>query len=248
MSSSEAKPAQVTPEAAQAKTAETLYPSTPPQAEGVKAEAAKAAEAKAPEAPKAEEKSESKPAEKKTEVEAKAEPKVEEKKEENKAEPEKPKVPEKYELKLPKDSLMDPARVEKIASFAKERGLSQDQAQAVLERESDAISSYAASQQEALKQKASEWKTAVESDKEIGGPALTESVEFAKRALDKFASPTLKQQLNETGLGNHPELVRAFARIGKAMGDDKLVLPGSRENPSRSFESILYGDSTSRES
>jgi hypothetical protein len=44
-------------------------------------------------------------------------------------------VPEKYDLKLPEASLLDASHVEKLTAFAKERGLSNDEAQALLERE-----------------------------------------------------------------------------------------------------------------
>ena len=40
-------------------------------------------------------------------------------------------VPEKYDLKIPDGALITPADVERIATFAKERGLSNEEAQAV---------------------------------------------------------------------------------------------------------------------
>jgi hypothetical protein len=253
-----AKPAQDTPQAVevnveqqQAKAAEladTLYPTT----KEAKADPKDPVKADSEKESKVESKPAEKPAEKSPEKESpkKEDPKPEEKKEENKEADEKSKdekkdVPEKYELKLPKDSLLDPKRMEKIASFAKEQGFSQAQAQALLDRESDAVSSYAASQKESLSQKATEWIKEVEGDKELGGQNYKQSLENAKRAIDRFGSETLKKQLNETGLGNHPELVRAFARIGKEIAEDKAVLKGSREQKNRSIESLLYGDSNS---
>lgn len=57
--------------------------------------------------------------------------------------------------------------------------------------------------------------------------------------MDKFGSPELKQYLNETGLGNHPELVRIFANIGKAMSEDGLVTGNS--GGVKSAADVLFG-------
>src|SRR3972149_1235780 len=54
---------------------------------------------------------------------------------------EKPVVPQKYELKLPEGSQLDQARIDSLSAYAKEKGLSNEQAQAILDRESDAVSS-----------------------------------------------------------------------------------------------------------
>ena len=60
---------------------------------------------------------------------AKTEPKKEEK----------PAVPEKYDLKAPEGSLLAEPMLEKIAAFARERGFSQEQAQAMVEHESASL-------------------------------------------------------------------------------------------------------------
>ena len=40
----------------------------------------------------------------------------------------------------------------------------------------------------------------------------------------KFGGKALSQTLVELGIDNHPALVKAFAQIGKALSEDKLVL------------------------
>ena len=46
------------------------------------------------------------------------------------------------------------------------------------------------------------------------GTAYDEKVGMARRAVRAFGSDQLSDLLNETGLGNHPEMIRAFAKIG----------------------------------
>jgi hypothetical protein len=60
-------------------------------------------------------------------------------------------------------------------------------------------------------------------DKEFGGPALAENLSVAKKALDAFGTAELRTLLNESGLGNHPEIVRLFFRAGKAISEDRVV-------------------------
>ncbi len=52
-------------------------------------------------------------------------------------------------------------------------------------------------------------------DKEIGGDKLISNLSAAQRALDQFGTPELKEYLNTTGLGNHPDLVKTFVKIGR---------------------------------
>jgi hypothetical protein len=159
-----------------------------------------------------------------------------------------PKPVEKYELSLPKDSLLDASAVEKVSSYAKEKGLSNEQAQAILEREHGAIASFAEKQRADLAHKADHvWPEQIKADKEIGGEAFKANAELALRVVEKFASTDLRKTLTETGLGNHPELVRCFVKIGKAMSEDQLVIPGSQSGGKRSFEDIFYGNTNKKE-
>jgi hypothetical protein len=80
---------------------------------------------------------------------------------------------------------------------------------------------------EVLTQAKAQWVEGARSDKEFGGEKLTENLAVAKRALDTFGTPELRTLLNESGLGNHPEIIRAFFRAGKAISEDKFVTAGS---------------------
>jgi len=170
----------------------------------------------------------------------KEEPKKEEpKKEEPKAEA--PKVPEKYELKNPEGSKLSAQDVEEIASYAKERGFSQEQAQAQVERESKLREGFEKASLAQLESATKEWLDTAKSDKEIGGENFPRHAELAKRVVTQFGTPEFKAELERTGLGNHPELVRVFVRIGKAMSDDQFVQPGSQTKQPQDVADKFYG-------
>ena len=148
-----------------------------------------------------------------------------------------------YDLKAPEGSNFGQDRLDKIVSFSKEQGLSKEQAQALVDRDAK----IEVEQKAELLQKSQQWVEDVKSDKEIGGERFGTSVEHAKRIISKYASDDLKKVLNDTGLGNHPELVRLFARVGKEMGSDEFVnAPQGHATQKRpkSLADRLYGNTT----
>lgn len=83
-------------------------------------------------------------------------------------------------------------------------------------------------QPEFIRQQAATWADAVKADKELGGERLAENLAVAKKALNALGSPELQQLLDKSGLGSHPDLVRAFYRAGRLISEDTL-LPGSHK-------------------
>ncbi len=156
------------------------------------------------------------------------------------AEPAKPAAPEKYDLKLPENSLLDATHVGKIAALAKANGLTNEQAQGYLEAESEAVATYVEQRKEA-------WKSEAIADPEIGGDAAKQNVELAHRVLERYATPKLKEELNKTGYGNHPELVRMLVRLGKEMAPDSLVIPGTQSGGKKSMEDVFYGETKTKQ-
>jgi hypothetical protein len=136
-------------------------------------------------------------------------------------------VPEKYEFKLPDGSLLKQPEVDEISKLAKERGYSADEAQKYLEERNGIKSGFLKEQQQEFSQLRGQWKDTFINDKELGGQKAQESAELAKRFVDRFASDDLKKALNDFGFGDHPELIRVFARAGRAMAEDKFV-PGGQ--------------------
>ena len=51
---------------------------------------------------------------------------------------------------------------------------------------------------------------------------------IARDAVEKFGGDSLKQVLDKTGLGNHPEVVKAFAKVGRLIAEDEIIGRGSR--------------------
>lgn len=149
-------------------------------------------------------------------------------------------APEKYEFKPAEGQELDTAALEQFEPIARELNLSNEQAQKMVDLYGTKILPMVQQQQAEARQKTTEqWAADVKADKEIGGDKLTANLSAAQRALDLFGSPALKEYLEGTGLGNHPELVKTFIKIGKAMSEDGMV-DGSNQGQ-RSAAEVLYG-------
>jgi hypothetical protein len=159
-----------------------------------------------------------------------------------------PVVPEKYaDFKLPEGVTLEAEQLTELHSAAKELGLSQEAAQKLVDRtvkdRQATEASFVAKQQAAVKQAAVDWKTQTEADPEVGGAAIKENLAVAIKARDQFATPELTKMLNESGLGNHPEVVRFFFKVGKAMSEDKFTQGGKAPagvNPDAARAARMY--------
>ncbi|EPM8368375.1 peptidase [Enterobacter hormaechei] len=149
-------------------------------------------------------------------------------------------APEKYEFKPVEGQELDTAALEQFEPIARELNLTNEQAQKMVDLYGTKIMPMVQQQQAEAWQKTTEqWAADVKADKEIGGDKLTTNLSAAQRALDLFGTPELKEYLEVTGLGNHPDLVKTFVKIGKAMSEDGMV-DGSNQGQ-RSAAEVLYG-------
>ena len=94
-----------------------------------------------------------------------------------------------------------------------------------------------------LQEARAEWEKQARNDKEFGGTALQQNLATAKKAFDAYGNPELKTLLNESALGNHPEVLRFFYRVGKAMSEDTPMRgAGNDKTKPKSAADVLYGD------
>ncbi|EMX0849490.1 peptidase [Pluralibacter gergoviae] len=148
-------------------------------------------------------------------------------------------APEKYDFKAGEGIELDTAALADFEPVARDLNLTNEQAQKLVDAYPKILSGVQQRQADAWQAQTEEWAAAVKADKEVGGDRLTENLSAAQRALDQFGTPELKDYLEGTGLGNHPELVKAFIKVGKAMSEDGMVT--GNESGQRSAAEVLYG-------
>lgn len=136
---------------------------------------------------------------------------------------------EDYEITAPEGVVIDGETSAAFNALSKELALSQEQSQKIVDR----IAPMIAAQQTKARDTALEgWESAAKSDAEFGGEKITESLSVAKRALSQFGSAGLRELLNSTGLGSHPEIIRLLYRAGKSISEDTIA-PQSTSAPTQ---------------
>lgn len=139
------------------------------------------------------------------------------------AEPPKPVVPEKYEFKTPKGipegHELDGKVISEFSVVAKELGLSQENAQKVIDRVMPSIHQRQVEQTAEIHK---QWVDSVKTDKELGGEKLDANLAIAKRGAKAYGTPEL-QKLLDGPLGSNPEVIRFLYRVGKTVSEDGFV-------------------------
>lgn len=139
---------------------------------------------------------------------------------------------------MPDGQTLPPEVKAMITEAAKDLDLTQEQAQKLFEinvKREQAVHQRVADQ-------GTQWLNELPSDKEFGGEKLSENLAVAKKAMEAFGTPELKQLLETSRLGNHPEVIRVFFRAGKAISQDsRFVSGGSGDKPAKAdAASALY--------
>lgn len=158
-------------------------------------------------------------------------------------------VPEAYaDYTVPEGLTLDPAMLADANAVFKELGLSQEKAQKLIDLQTKYALGQDGARAEALKtaldKQAQDWTAEIKNDPEFGGAKFDSTVSSAVKAMQAFGDAPLRQLLNESGIGNNPSMVKLFAKIGSAIGEDKIVIPGSdaTEQTERSAADVMFGD------
>lgn len=148
--------------------------------------------------------------------------------EEDKSEDDKPEgAPEVYaDFTAPEGVELDAETLDTFKTAAKELNLPQDKAQSLVDMAAALVQKQADAFTAQIEQTTAEWRQSSMTDSEFGGTKLSETLKVAAQARDKFATPELAKFLSESKLGDHPEMIRLFWKVGQAISEDSTVLPG----------------------
>jgi hypothetical protein len=156
-------------------------------------------------------------------------------------------VPETYELAAPEGTTLDPESIALATPVFKELGLSNEQANKLMpvaaqfaQRIQDQANQQIISQVQADRKA---WLDTAKADPEIGGAKWDETIATGAKALDGLGFPKgspFRVLLEESGLGNHPEMIRAWSKVGRAIGEDGFVQASGVTTTKRDTAELLY--------
>jgi hypothetical protein len=146
------------------------------------------------------------------------------------------------DFKLPEGAAVDDESLKAASTLFADSGLSQEQAQKFID--------LAVSREQAAAQKGvrafvdlqTKWVSEIKADPDIGGDKFQATLASAARAIDRLDIPGLREALDLTGAGNNPAIVKAFARIGQMISEDRFR-PGNGAPPAaaKSPAEVIYG-------
>ncbi len=115
---------------------------------------------------------------------------------------------------------MDTSALDAAKEMFQADGLSQEQAQKYVGQAAEILGQAQQAQWDAFEQQKTEWREASAADKDFGGENFDANIAVAMQAMEKFGSPELTKVLDDTGLGNHPEVIRFMLNVGKLTKED----------------------------
>ena len=137
--------------------------------------------------------------------------------------PEEPSAYEFEQVEMPQGMEHDTAGEDYFRTTVHQAGLNDRQAKALhksyyqlmVQRHADAVRAQEHARQEAERSLRLEQ-----------GPAYEQSIGQARAALKHYATPEFLKRLDETGMGNDPNMLKVFMRVGKDMGGETSLVGG----------------------
>jgi hypothetical protein len=137
-------------------------------------------------------------------------------------------APETYaDFSFPEGVQVDQALLDEAAPIFKELGLTQEQAQKLVDLQSKSVQASAQQQLDTFEQVKSDWLTESQNDPEFGGEKFEKTVTDARLFIDKFGDQNLKDLLEHYGIGNNIHIIKPFAKAAALLKEDDLNSSGS---------------------
>lgn len=161
-------------------------------------------------------------------------------------------APEKYEL-TPPDGFeqIDADALAEAEPVLRELNLNNEQAQKLMPAAANLVKRTLDRAEKAITDRAiaqrKEWADAFEADQDLGGANKAKTLADAARAFDHYGikpGEGLRQLLDESGLGNHPDMIRFVARIGRDLDEGSFERGGAGSEsltPAERFYGKGYG-------
>lgn len=165
-------------------------------------------------------------------------------------------APEAYDVKAPEGMTFDKDVFEAIAPDLKDMDLSNVAAQKLTDLyagkvvpllEKRGAERAEAAQLERAGVIRKEWADTARADPEIGGANFEQTVDACAQVWNRFGikqGEGIRQLLDESGLGNHPDMLRFLSRVSKGTGEGQFVPSDGAGADNRPIWDRIYGQPT----
>lgn len=155
--------------------------------------------------------------------------------------PEAPAEPEPYELKAPDGFPIPEANLSSFAAMCKDAKMTKEQAEKALAWHKSLYDSETATLKQQEQATLSGWASEISKDPDFGGAHMRQTVSDARRALDVFDTDgSLRALLRDSNYQYNPTIIRAVARVGRAMGEHGFVSQSGQGGDTKPLEERMY--------
>lgn len=105
-----------------------------------------------------------------------------------------------------------------------------ERAQALIDLQANLTTKSSEAGSQAWNDQQQAWQNEVQNDPELGGANLETTLANVGRVMDKFGTPEIRSAFDQTGAGNHPQIVRFLNELGKQFMEATPAAPGSPTN------------------
>ena len=139
----------------------------------------------------------------------------------------------------------DEGVMDDFKNFAHQNNLTQNQADNLLDLFSEIQQDEAQNEQKAMDDLKVETTMGLQKE---WGKNYDGNLDYARRAYAQFGTPELTEIMDGSGFGNHPEVIKAFSKVGQLLGEEALAvgtgLGRNQMSPQSAQEEIqaLYAD------
>ena len=129
------------------------------------------------------------------------------------------------DFSVPEGHTLDAATLESATPIFRELGLSQDQAQKLVDFYSAKIGEINSANEGFMEQMRTEWRNQLKEDKEIGGKLDAVKVDIG-RALDRIPAEVrtaYKEAMDLTGAGDNPAIIKAMYSLAQLVNEGTPV-------------------------
>lgn len=144
-------------------------------------------------------------------------------------EPQIPADPSGYDLKVPEipGLVADQAALSYFKGVFHKAGVPTEKAQ-------DIVNAYAEYEAERITNARQGWKLGLgELEREWGSPLYARRSTLAARVISRFGGQRAQAWLDESGMGDHPELVRLFGVLGEQFAEDGVISGRTLSEPTQ---------------
>lgn len=144
------------------------------------------------------------------------------------------------EIKLPDGFTLDEPIAKSFVDVVNKFGFGRDAVGELVKLQADAMKNVSEAGNKLYSDMRDGWKKEITSDTEIGGEKLQANLGSISKLVDKYGTPELRSQLDLTGAGDNPHVIRFLSKIAKDLGEGNFVPPGNPTTGEKDVASLLF--------